>query len=283
MRGDRGLFKLDNPWRWKGWIFLFLLTIVPLALGIFVLPRYQQNGPQLGLWGALCRGLGLTADNGPANEPQPPLHIPTRIAWTRSTLDQIGAGSAERGASIALQCAACHGAEGVSASGLIPTLAGMDAVVIYKQLEDFRSGKRQVLVMNTVATFLTDQDMADVAVYFMNRSNGLPAVGGERIPQGGRSLRESDLAIRLVFAGDPGRGIPACAACHGPGGHKLGAPALESQQPAYIEHQLAAFAQGIRRNDINEQMRTVAKQLTPVEMHVVAALYGSAGTVRAER
>jgi cytochrome c553 len=30
----------------------------------------------------------------------------------------------------------------VSASTLIPTLAGMDAAVIYKQLDDYRSGKR---------------------------------------------------------------------------------------------------------------------------------------------
>jgi hypothetical protein len=35
-----------------------------------------------------------------------------------------------------------------------------------------------------------------------------------------------------------------------------------------------AFAQGMRRNDINEQMRTISAQLTPGEMHAVAAFYG---------
>ena len=30
----------------------------------------------------------------------------------------------------------------MSTSNLIPTLAGMDAAVIYKQLDDYRSGKR---------------------------------------------------------------------------------------------------------------------------------------------
>jgi cytochrome c553 len=87
--------------------------------------------------------------------------------------------------------------------------------------------------------------------------------------------------MRLVFAGDPKRGIPPCSACHGPGGYKVGAPALQGQQPAYIERQLAAFTQGMRQNDINEQMRTIAKQLTPEEMLEVSVFYGGEGAVRA--
>ena len=39
--------------------------------------------------------------------------------------------------------------------------------------------------------------------------------------------------------------------------------------------QLAAFAQGFRQNDINEQMRTIAMQLTPDEMHLIAEFYGT--------
>jgi cytochrome c553 len=52
-----------------------------------------------------------------------------------------------------------------------------------------------------------------------------------------------------------------------------GAP-LSGQQAAYIERQLAAFAQGSRQNDINQQMRTVATQLTPDEMRALAEHYG---------
>jgi len=109
---------------------------------------------------------------------------------------------------------------------------------------------------------------------FASRSNGLPPFVGEHF-KAGHPLREDNRAIRLAFAGDPARGIPPCAACHGPGDHKLGAPQLKTQQPTYIERQLAAFAQGFRQNDINEQMRTIAMQLTPDEMHVIAEFYGS--------
>jgi cytochrome c553 len=96
----------------------------------------------------------------------------------------------------------------------------------------------------------------------------------ERVPQGGRAFRQSDPAARLVFAGDPQRGIAPCSACHGPGGFRLGAPPLAGQYAAYIERQLASFAQGIRHNDIYEQMRAIARQLTPDEMKAVAEFYG---------
>jgi cytochrome c553 len=127
---------------------------------------------------------------------------------------------------------------------------------------------------------LTVQDSADVAAYFAGRADGLPPVASEGVPQSGRSLRQSDPTLRLIFAGDPERGVPPCAACHGPGAQKLGAPALQGQHAAYIERQLAAFAQGMRQNDINEQMRTIAGQLTPDEMHAVAVYYGAKDAVR---
>jgi cytochrome c553 len=153
----------------------------------------------------------------------------------------------------------------------------MNAAAIYKQLDDFRSGKRVWAAMGAIATALSDQDSADVAAYFAHRPAGLAPVAGEGIPQGGRSLRQRDPAIRLVFAGDPGRGIPPCAACHGPDAEKLGATALRGQHTEYIERQLAAFAQDVRQNDINEQMRVIAHELKPNEMHAVAGFYGTAG------
>ena len=279
MTRDQGTFKPDNPWPKIGWGMVAGVIVVAAVLGFGVLSRYQQNDPTLDLWSAICRGLGISADTGPVTESAPVLRTPTRIAWTPSTLDQIAGGSAQRGAFITRNCVACHGQGGVSTSTLIPTLAGMDAAVIYKQLDDYRSGKRFGGVMGAVAKALSAQDSADVAAYLAAKADGLPALTGGRIPESGRSLRGGDPAKRLVYAGDPQRGIPPCSACHGPGGYKLGAPALQGQHAAYIERQLAGFAQGIRQNDIFEQMRVIAKQLTPDEIHALAAFYGTrAGT-----
>jgi cytochrome c553 len=275
MARDRGTFKVANPWPKIAWGMTAGVVVVSALLGFGILSRYQQNGPTLDLWSAICRGLGITSDTGPTTEPAPPLRTPTRIAWISRTLDQIAAGDAKHGAFIAMNCVACHGQDGVSSSALFPTLAGMDAAVIYKQLDDFRSGKRRWGAMEAIAKALSPQDSADVAAYFAGQSNGLPALTGNRAPESGRSLREANVAKRLVYAGDPQRGIPPCAACHGPGGYKIGAPALQRQVAPYIERQLASFAQGLRQNDISEQMRAIAKQLAADEMQALAAFYGS--------
>jgi cytochrome c553 len=275
MARDQGPFRLANPWPWIGWLTMTALLGVSFVLGFLVLNRYQQNDQTLDLWSAICRGLGITADIGPAREAQPTLRSPSRIAWTRGTIDQIGTGASQRGSFIALNCTACHGEGGVSTQASFPTLAGMDAAVIYKQLDDFRSGKRLSGVMNAIARALSDQDSADVAAYFASRPGGLARAGHGGTPQREGGSKENATATRLVFVGDAQRGIPPCAACHGPLGYKIGAPTLTGQQAGYIERQLASFAQDIRQNDINEQMRMPAKQLTADEMQMLAAFFGT--------
>jgi len=274
---EKGPLKHSDPWPRLAWVSIAGVFIASFIIGFLVLGRFQQNGPALGGWAAFCRAIGITADRGPASEPQPPQRTPTRIAWTQSTLARIASGKEQHGAFVALSCTACHGEGGVSSIALFPTLAGMNAAVIYKQLDDFRSGKRVWGAMGAIATTLSDQDSADVAAYFAHRPAGLAPVVGEGVPEGGRSLRQRDPAIRLVFAGDPARGIPPCAACHGPDAQKIGAPPLRGQHIEYIESQLAAFAQDARQNDINEQMRVIAHELKPNEMHAVAGYYGAAG------
>jgi len=271
---DHLQIRHDNPWPRVGWWSAAGLVGVAFVLGFVVLGRYQQNGPTLDTWGAICRAIGITADTAPAGEPQPPARTPTELAWTSATLRRIDSGSQQHGAFIALNCGACHGEQGVSPTSFVPTLAGMEAAAIYKQLNDYRSGKRLWGVMSAMAGALSDQDSADVAAWFAHRAP--PGVD-----QTGHI--QDDPTHRLVFAGDPGRGLPPCAGCHGPEAHKLGAPALRGQHADYIERQLMAFAQGMRRNDINEQMRVISAQLTPDEMHAVAAYYGVERTALATR
>lgn len=265
--------KSANPWPRFAWWSTVAVVVVLSALGFGVLARYQQDGPELDWWASICRAVGITSATGPAGAPQPALRTPTRVAWTLATLEQIKAGSAKDGATVALNCAGCHGQNGVSASPMFPTLAGMDAEVIYKELDDFRAGKRDGGAMNAVAAALSADDSANVAAFFASRTGGLLPIAGESLPEGGHSLRQSDPALRLVFAGDPQRGIPPCSACHGPGGRKLGAPALQGQHREYLERELEAFAQDVRSNDIDEQMRVIAAQLSAVEVHAIALHY----------
>ena len=158
-----------------------MVVVVCFLFGFVVLGRFQQNDSALGAWAAFCRAVGLTADSGPASEPQPPRRTPTRIAWTQATLARIASGSEQHGAMVALNCSqapAMAKARRQRITTLIPTLAGMNSAVIYKQLDDYRSGKRLWGVMSAIATALTDQDSADVAAYFAHRPDGLAPVAG---------------------------------------------------------------------------------------------------------
>ncbi|WP_050420592.1 c-type cytochrome [Bradyrhizobium tropiciagri] len=276
MARDRNTVSPINPWPKVAWALVAGVAVISIGLGFGVLSRYQQNDPTLDLWSAICRGLGLNADIAPAKESEPALRTPSRIAWTTHTLDQVSAGDVRHGSFIAMNCVACHGQNGLSKSTVAPTLAGMDAAAIFKQLDDFRFGKRTSGVMEAIAKTLSVRDSADVAAYLAAQKDRLPPLPPARIPESGHGPRESDPAKRLVYAGDPRRGIAPCSSCHGPGGYKLGAPALHGQQAAYIERQLASFAQGLRQNDIFEQMRVIARQLTTDEMQALAAFYAGA-------
>ena len=203
MTRSKGPYKVDNPWVLIGWLTASGLVTVAVILGFAVLGREQQNGPPLSPWAAICRGLGLTSSTRAADEPQPPLRTPTRIAWTRETFSRINGGNTERGEFVAINCTACHGENGVSSSGLYPNLAGMKAEFIYKQLDDFRAGKRMWGAMNGIAQALSSDASADVAAYFANRTK---ANDSHAADNGG----EYDSAKRLVNIGDPARGIAAC-------------------------------------------------------------------------
>ena len=69
------------------------------------------------------------------------------------------------------------------------------------------------------------------------------------------------------------RGIAPCGACHGELGAKAGAAWLEGQPVVYLHAQLEAFARGTRTNDIDEQMRNIARTMTPEEIDAASRYY----------
>lgn len=76
-------------------------------------------------------------------------------------------GDPVRGAELAVDCADCHGDDGLGDED-IPAIAGMDAVKHAKELADFKSGERpdeDEMMIDSVAD-LSTQDMADLAAFF---------------------------------------------------------------------------------------------------------------------
>ncbi len=75
-------------------------------------------------------------------------------------------GDAAAGKAKAGMCAACHGANGVSAVPMYPNLAGQKEAYLVKQLKAFKAGTRKDPVMGPMAAPLSDADMANLAAYF---------------------------------------------------------------------------------------------------------------------
>jgi cytochrome c553 len=193
--------------------------------------------------------------------------------------DPHAIGDAEAGATKAATCTACHGPNGNSAVAEWPSLAGQSAVYTAEQLRLFKAKVRVNPVMQPVVDPLTDQDIADLAVYFEKQT----PTGLEADPsywQAGEALYRR---------GDPARNIPACNACHGPvgmGNPGAGYPALRAQHSVYTVKQLNDFQSGIRypappadapapqgapKSRNAPMMTTVAQRLTPEDIRNVAS------------
>jgi cytochrome c553 len=208
-------------------------------------------------------------------EKQPPVRIPSYVAWTEENITAANSGDAVRGLVLARRCEKCHGREGFSPESQVPNLAGIDRLTIWKQLNDFRSGKRTSPVMQAIANELAIPDYADLAAYFSMLPT-YPDRGDTRsFPQMPSSATNGPTTARLIAAGDGRRGIPPCQVCHGPVGHDKGAPSLATQNAEYIRGELEKFANGTRTNDINMPMRSIASQLTDDEKQSVATYYGT--------
>lgn len=174
-----------------------------------------------------------------------------------------------KGQSIANKvCAACHGADGNSPTPANPKLAGQIPEYIQKQLGNFKSvpgkkAERENPIMGGMAAGLSAEDMRDVAAYFAAQS---PKSGAAKHPE------TLGLGRKIWRGGDPAKGVPACAACHGAAGAGLPAqyPRLAGQYPEYIEAQLKAFRAGERRNDANKMMQSIASRMSDPEIRAVA-------------
>ncbi|MDP1525373.1 MAG: c-type cytochrome [Rhodocyclaceae bacterium] len=165
-------------------------------------------------------------------------------------------------------CGACHGPDGNSLTSANPKLAGQHAQYLFKQMKDFKAnaeGKTERInpIMNGMIAPYTEEQMKDFAAYFAAQKQ----TGGEM-----KDREALALGQKLWRAGDASKGLPACAACHGPAGTGLPAqyPRLAGQFSEYTEAQLKAFRVSERANDMNKMMQMVAIKMTDAEIKAVA-------------
>jgi cytochrome c553 len=256
------LFTFRNPWFAAGVGIAGAMVMLSLIVGFVLLPYATTGVPFTSLWDAICSAAGVpraTVDP----QASKPAAVTSTVVMNSQLFGPPDKRSVGRGATLAMQCAICHGS---NRTGQVdtPNLEGQPAAVVYKELRDFKAGARTNAVMAPFALKLDEQDMLDLAAYYsyMPRQPGSHPDGAVEAPL-------------IVARGAPMRDVPACASCHGMTDAKLGTPWLDGQSAVYIKAQLQAFAIGARRNDISEQMRNVVRQMTAAEIDAAARYYAS--------
>jgi cytochrome c553 len=166
-------------------------------------------------------------------------------------------GSADAGKASAITCNACHGTEGNSANPTWPSIAGQNAPYLLAQMKAFKDGTRSDPLMTSQAMLLSDEDMANLAVYFESLPSAAQAIADVSLLDRGESLyRGGNLEDKTS----------ACLACHGPTGRGNPAakyPALRGQHATYTAKQLHDYKNAARTSDgKNRIMQDIAARLS---------------------
>jgi cytochrome c553 len=161
----------------------------------------------------------------------------------------------------AAPCAACHGADGNSASGEYPILAGQTARYLYLELKDFKEGRRNNGLMALFVAKLSREDMLDLADWF-SAQKPKPISFKPDAVRVARGRKKADEVL--------------CTMCH-LGGLKgqNEIPRVAGQHPEYVIKQLKAFKARTRTNDAGS-MTSVAQTISEQDIedlaHYIASL-----------
>ncbi len=239
----------------------------------------------IGFAGLLALVAGAVAFAQSTVEPlpeNPPVDVAPLEAGALAALAKTQAGDAERGASLASTCTACHGMDGNPPDGLpYPRIAGQSERYIAHQLAVFKSGERNsgmAAAMIPFAQPLSAQDMRDLGAYFATKAAGA-GLADDSVVAGGEydGLKFYQIGERLYRSGDAGRGIPACMACHGPAGAGNPGPAwpaVAGQEAGYVDRRLQEYRAGTTGQQDRHQfdiMASVAASLTDQEIQSLAS------------
>jgi len=86
-----------------------------------------------------------------------------------STSAFAASGDADVGRKKSTPCAACHGANGISASPDFPNLAGQHADYLHAALKHYKNGKRKNAIMQGQVANLSEKDLLDLSAFFASQ------------------------------------------------------------------------------------------------------------------
>jgi cytochrome c553 len=165
-----------------------------------------------------------------------------------------------------LACTRCHGAQGRAASdGYYPRIAGKPAEYLYRQLLNFRDGRRVYPLMSGLLDTLSEPYLREIANHFA--SVDLPYVSPSPTRADAASLERGEQLARRGSTT-----LPACVQCHGAAltGVQPSIPGLVGLPRDYLVAQLGAWRVGQRRAAAPDCMAHVVQAMAPGDVAAVA-------------
>ena len=171
-------------------------------------------------------------------------------------------GDAEAGRIKAYTCTGCHGIPGYNnayPNYRVPRLGGQNREYIIAALKGYRAGDRNHPTMRAQGGSLDDQDIEDVAAYFV-------------------SLTDSEISEATVGQDMPGyqKSQDAnCVACHGDNGGVTVQPVnprLAGQYANYLYHAMKSYQNGERNNGA---MQLFVAELSDRDLKDIAEFYAA--------
>lgn len=224
--------------------------------------------------GVAVLGLSLSISVFAATKPAP-------VAVKKNTAVASGDPVAGKAKAEAERCLECHGEDGHGTAhstggseGKFPKLAGQWPDYLLKQFRSFRSGERKDDMMSTMAKSVEDADALDIFAFFHAQR-----------PMAGDGKGETLRAKKLYLEGEPDRGIPACASCHGVDGRggragTVVSPVIAGQEWRYLEKQLIDWRSGQRKNSPGDVMSNASKNLSDEDIRLLTDYLAGAGAAQ---
>ncbi len=164
-------------------------------------------------------------------------------------------------------CTACHGEQGrAGPDGYYPRLAGKPAGYLYKQLLNFKEGRRHYAPMKALLAPLSDSYLLEIAQHFAQLEVPYPAPQPTSAP-----AAVLERGKQLIFRGDPAQKTPACVQCHGQKltGAAPDVPGLLGLPRDYLIAQLGGWQTGQRVAHGPDCMGGIAKKLSSSDVAAV--------------
>lgn len=146
-------------------------------------------------------------------------------------------------------CSYCHGADGNSLQPEVPNLASQNPVYLWKQIDNFATGKRKNFVMQSLAKDLSNDEKLALAIFFSSNKVKPNVVKDETVLKAGKALYKNK-----------------CLACHGEtGGGNREIARLAGQRAEYIRLTLKNF----RKNARNPEQATESSRRSSLMESVI--------------